>query len=141
MQVYHAQQPTYWLGRYTALSDIFHTSALPETIPTTINPKDKAARMPMPFSSAASSSSDILNNGGKNPMQDQTTRLQHVRMQLRLSCVTEDAIQSFRLFEEMMEEVMVGEPEKQAPRAAAGVKEKKGWLEGLMARRKSGNLK
>ena len=73
-------------------------------------------------------------------MQDRTTRLQHVRMQLRFSCVTEDAIQSFRLFEEMMEEV-TGEPEKQAPRAAAGVKEKKGWLEGLMARRKSGNLK
>ena len=72
-------------------------------------------------------------------MQDQTTRLKHVCMQLRLSCVTEDAIQSFRLFEEMMEEVM-GEPEKKAPlRTSAGVKEKKGWLEGLMARRKSSN--
>ena len=74
-------------------------------------------------------------------MQDQTTRLQHVRMQLRLSCVTEDAIQSFQLFEEMMEEVMVGEPEKKTPRTSAGVKEKKGWLEGLMARRKSSGVK
>ena len=73
-------------------------------------------------------------------MQDQTTRLQHVRMQLRLSCVTEDAIQSLRLFEEMMEEV-TQERLKEAPRAVAGVKEKRGWLEGLMARRKSSNFK
>lgn len=73
-------------------------------------------------------------------MQDKTTRLKHVYMQLRLSCVTEEAIQSFELFEEMMDEVME-EPVKKAPSAPAGVKEKKGWLEGLMARRKSSNFK
>lgn len=135
-QIHEAQPAMWWLGRYTALSDRFRTGALP-------SPPSSPSRSYSPtndlsplinepsttgFTSASSSNAN-------HPMHDTDRRNRRVYIHLRSLCTTDEARASLEEFKAIME---AREKKMMAGPQGKTVKEKQGWLEGLMGKKKKG---
>lgn len=116
-QIHTALHPLEWLGRYTALSDRFRTSALPSS----------------PSRSEDSSSSNTLTNSFHEPMHDETQRNRRIWIHLQSLCTTDEARESLALFKAHMEE---REKKMAGGVKGAKVKEKQGFFQSLIGKRR-----
>ncbi|KAF6233825.1 hypothetical protein HO173_008037 [Letharia columbiana] len=133
--IHEAQAPMWWLGRYTALSDRFRTSALPSPPSSPSRPqssKTEFSSMNEPSQTGLTSASS---SNANHPMHDTDRRNRRVYIHLRSLCTTEEARASLDEFKGIMEA-----REKKIAAGSQGktVKEKQGWLEGLMGKKKKG---
>ena len=125
-QVFEAQGPIWWLGRYTALHDRFRTSALPSP-PCSPNTRDPTSPSPAP----SFSSTDSLSQ----PMHDDARRTRRVYIHLRSLCMTDEAKQSLDEFKTMMDarERKIAEG---GGKLGPKIREKRGFFQGLMGKKK-----
>lgn len=135
-QIHEAQPAIWWLGRYTALSDRFRTGALP-TPPTSpsrphSSPNDSPSTKNEPFTTTALTPGSSSN--ANHPMHDTERRNRRVYIHLRSLCTTAEARASLDDFKAAME----ARERKMAGPQGRAVKEKQGWLEGLMGKKKKG---
>lgn len=133
LQIHEAQSPLWWLGRYTALSDRFRTGALPSPSGPQ-SPATDSSPISEPSSSGASSATSSSNDA-KHPMHDAERRNRRVYIHLRSLCTTDEARASLDEFRGVME--------GREQRLGGGVRgkvvrEKQGWLEGLMGKGRRG---
>lgn len=135
-QIHEAQPPMWWLGRYTALSDRFRTGALP-------SPPSSPSRFQSStndFSSTNEPSETGLtsasSSNANHPMHDTDRRNRRVYIHLRSLCTTDEARASLDEFKGIME---AREKKMTAGPQGKAVKEKQGWLEGLMGKKKKGD--
>lgn len=146
-QVHTSQPTTYWLGRYTALSDRFRSSGLPSFDPPT--PTYIATSQTPNFSTpiTAAARSPTSPSFRHDPIHNTLQRNRRVFTQLRALCGTEEASQSLDEFHKQWEKKFPnGEDAGESNERSKGrktsqsrmgpqsklVREKKSWLEGLI---------
>ena len=152
IKIHGAQDKQYWMGRYIALSDHSRSAALP----LASNPETPTAKSTpgTPTSSKSTprhpSATEVLSRSDHHhPMHDAGRRNRAVFAHLRELCTTGEARESLAGFQGSLAEVLgekrggFGAAERTGRRSlSGGVREKKGWLEGLMGKRRgSGPLK
>lgn len=134
-QIHDAQPPVWWLGRYTALSDRFRTGALPSPPSSPSRSQSSTADVPSTNEPATTGFTSASSSNANHPMHDTDRRNRRVYIHLRSLCTTDEARASLEEFKAIMEA-----REKKASGGPKGksVKEKQGWLEGLMGKKKKG---
>lgn len=135
-QIHEAQPPMWWLGRYTALSDRFRTGALPS--PPSSPSRPHSSRTDFSPTTNGTSATGLISASSSNanhPMHDADRRNRRVYIHLRSLCTTDEArasLDGFKAVMEAREKQILAGPQGKA------VKEKQGWLEGLMGKKKKG---
>lgn len=131
----------WWLGRYTALSDRFRTGALPS--PPSSPSRSRSARydflsvnVNVNEPSSATGLTSASSSHANHPMHDAERRNRRVYIHLRSLCTTDEARASLDEFKGVME---AREKKMAAGPQGKTVKEKQGWLEGLMGKKKRGD--
>lgn len=134
-QIHEAQAPMWWLGRYTALSDRFRTSALPSPPSSPSRPQSSKTEFSSMNESSQTGLTSASSSNANHPMHDTDRRNRRVYIHLRSLCTTEEARASLDEFKGIME---AREKKMTAGSQGKTVKEKQGWLEGLMGKKKKG---
>ena len=138
LQIHEAQSPIWWLGRYTALSDRFRTGALPSpsSSPTRSHSSSQQQQTDLPPTSTNTAGLTSASSSNANhPMHNVERRNRRVYIHLRSLCTTDEArasLDDFKAAMEAREAKTAGGPQGKA------VKEKQGWLDGLMGKKKKG---
>ena len=109
-----------WAGRFQAVSDRFRTEALTSSLVHTNNARNGA-------SSPSSDKSDPI----QEPIHDEVRRNPRVYKYLESLCTTDEARQSLADFISFM-----AARDSRNGAKGAKVREKQGWLQGLMGKKK-----
>ena len=134
-QIHEAQPPMWWLGRYTALSDRFRTSALPSPPSSPSRSQPSRDDFSSTYETCTLGLSSASSSNANHPMHDTDRRNRRVYIHLRSLCTTDEARASLDEFKGIME---AREKKMTAGPRGKTVKEKQGWLEGLMGKKKKG---
>ncbi|CAD6579060.1 MAG: hypothetical protein ASARMPRED_008941 [Alectoria sarmentosa] len=135
--IHEAQLPIWWLGRYTALSDRFRTGVLPSP-PSSPRPQSSTndfSSSTNEYSATGLTSASSFYLRPKHPMHDPDRRNRRVYVHLRSLCTTDGARASLEEFKAIMD---AREKKMSSGPQGKSVKEKQGWLEGLMGKKKKG---
>lgn len=145
IKIHCAKTNCYWMGRYIALSDHARNAALP--LASNLDPPTTKSTPGTPTSSRSTprhpSTAKVLSRSDHHhPMHDASRRDKAVFAHLRELCTTGEARESLAVFQGLLAEVLGetgkrGAGERRVRKSlSGGVREKKGWLEGLMGKRR-----
>ena len=148
-EVHIAQAPAYWLGRYISLSDSVRNAALPGDSARSASPLPSFQINPSRSSSRSSSRSrDVPHRcDHRHAMHNREHRDKCVFDMLKDMCLTDAARESLAEFVAQWADAMAvkGDSKAEAIRQVgrrlgeeSRAKQKKGWLEGIMAKTKGG---
>ncbi|KAL9134703.1 MAG: hypothetical protein Q9175_004116 [Cornicularia normoerica] len=134
--IHEAQPPMWWLGRYTALSDRFRTGALPSPPSSPSRSQSSTNDFSSTNEPSETGLTSASSSNANHPMHDTDRRNRRVYIHLRSLCTTDEARASLDEFKGTME---AREKKMTAGPQGKAVKEKQGWLEGLMGKKKKGD--
>lgn len=147
-KIHSARTNCYWMGRYIALSDHARNAALPlASNPDPPNPKSTPGTPTTSRSTPRhpSTAKVLCRSDHHHQMHDASRRDKAVFAHLRELCTTGEARESLAVFQGLLAEVLGetgkrGAGEKGEEESVRWCGEKKGWLEGLMGKRRGSGL-